>query len=178
MSAGRLLVPGIRDGTSSLGARAADCAAEKRMSLRQSCLWIQFPFPPQPTWWSPKGSAALSPTQRGHLDSPSLTHLQPKPVHVASPHIALIPCHEGAALGQTMEPHSASLQRGGLQMRELAHEKGCQGLRQGGSRGRPRQSCVRVQLIYAHHLFNLSRVWSGSVFSCRCSYSLWQKLHT
>ena len=72
MSAGRLLVPRISDGTSFLGARAADCAVAKRVFLRQSCLWIQSPFPPQPTWWSPKGSVALSPTQRGHLDSPSL----------------------------------------------------------------------------------------------------------
>ena len=72
ISAGRLLVPGISDGTFFLKARAADYAAAKRVSLRQSCLWIRSPFPPQPTWWSPKGSAALSPMQRGHLDSPSL----------------------------------------------------------------------------------------------------------
>ena len=37
MSAGQLRNPGIRDGTSFWGAKAADCAAENSASRRESC---------------------------------------------------------------------------------------------------------------------------------------------
>ena len=50
---------GIRLGISLDGARAADSAALNRTS--GMALWweILSPFPPQPTWWSPKVSAVL-----------------------------------------------------------------------------------------------------------------------
>ena len=47
---GRCLDPGIREGTSLLGTKAADCAAENKASRRESCRKILSPFPPQPTW--------------------------------------------------------------------------------------------------------------------------------
>ena len=50
MSAGWEEELGTRDGASSLGARAADWAAEKRASLRALCLLIRSLLPPQPTW--------------------------------------------------------------------------------------------------------------------------------
>ena len=64
MSAGRLLDPGA----SFLGAKAADCTAEKSVSRIESCRWILSPFPPQPTWWSPYVSAVT--WQTGQLTPP------------------------------------------------------------------------------------------------------------
>ena len=45
MSAGRLRVPGIKDGTSFLGAKAADWAAENTASRIESCRRILSPLP-------------------------------------------------------------------------------------------------------------------------------------
>ncbi len=44
--------PGINEGASLRGSRAADCAAEKSVSWLESCRWILSPFPLHPTWWS------------------------------------------------------------------------------------------------------------------------------
>ena len=48
--------------------------AEKSTSRIASCLWILSPFPPHPTWWSPK--ASLAPWQIGHR-APSSKILRP-----------------------------------------------------------------------------------------------------
>ena len=55
-----------RDGTSFLGAKAADWAAEKMTSLRELCQWMRSPLPLQPTWWSPKPSVTTC--QTGQVD--------------------------------------------------------------------------------------------------------------
>ena len=54
ISAGRLWVPRIRNGTSFLGAKAANWAAENTASQMQC---IQSPVLPPPPWWLPNGSA-------------------------------------------------------------------------------------------------------------------------
>ena len=48
-----------KDGTSFLGAKAADWAAEKMTSLRELCQWMI-------TWWSPKPSVTTC--QTGQVD--------------------------------------------------------------------------------------------------------------
>ena len=58
-SAGRDWVPTMRAGASFLAPRAADCAAVKMALRRTSCRATRSPFPPHPTWWSPKVSAGL-----------------------------------------------------------------------------------------------------------------------
>ena len=49
ISIGRELDDDTGDGTSFLGAKAADWAAEKMMSLRELCRWMRSPLPLQPT---------------------------------------------------------------------------------------------------------------------------------
>ena len=66
ISAGRELDDDTRDGTSFLGAKAADWAAEKMVSLRELCRWMRSPLPLQPTWWSPKPSVTT--WQTGQVD--------------------------------------------------------------------------------------------------------------
>ena len=67
ISAGRLQDPGIREGTSLRGQRAADWAAEKTTSQMALCRMMRLLLPPQPTWWSPKTSAGLR--QSGQVNS-------------------------------------------------------------------------------------------------------------
>ena len=53
ISAGQLLELAIRDGLSFLGPRAADCASEKRTSLKQLWRRIRSTYPRHVTRWSP-----------------------------------------------------------------------------------------------------------------------------
>ena len=50
MSAGQLRVPGIKDGTSFLGAKAADWVVENTASWIELCRRILSPLPPQATY--------------------------------------------------------------------------------------------------------------------------------